>query len=115
LSVAPHPSATEPQFAPRDAHEEGLQPQTLGAPPPPQACPPEQAPQLSVPPQPSATEPQVALRDAQVEGVHEGPAAQIPPVQATPTLHVAAQWPQFAGSLNRSVSQPFAALPSQSA
>jgi hypothetical protein len=49
----------EPQFLPWRAHVVGVQPQTLGVPPPLQVCPvPEQEPQASVLPQPSGIEPQ---------------------------------------------------------
>jgi hypothetical protein len=50
LSVPPHLSLMLPQFFPSAAHEVGVQPQTLGTPPPPQLALPEQPPQSIVPP-----------------------------------------------------------------
>jgi hypothetical protein len=47
-----------PQFLPSAAQVVGVQPQTLGVPPPPQLWFPEQVPQLIEPPQPSEMVPQ---------------------------------------------------------
>jgi hypothetical protein len=59
----------EPQFLPWAAQVVGVQPQTLGVPPPPQVFVPVQAPQVRVPPQPLEIEPQFLPWAAQVVGV----------------------------------------------
>ena len=51
----------------------GVQPQTLGAPPPPQVWDPAQAPHSSVPPQPSGMAPQSFPWAAQVVGAQQAP------------------------------------------
>jgi hypothetical protein len=69
LSVLPHPSLTEPQPAPSDAHVSGTQPHTLAVPPPTHVCGAEHGPQFSVPPQPFGMLPQFFPAAAQVVGV----------------------------------------------
>jgi hypothetical protein len=67
--MPPQPSLLAPQLLPCAAQVAGVQPQTLGVPPPPQVCGAVQLPQLSVPPQPSGIEPQSLFCAAQVVGV----------------------------------------------
>jgi hypothetical protein len=60
LSVAPHPSASMPQFLPCAAHVVGVHPHTFAGPAPPHVWGGVQEPHPSVAPHPSEIEPQLA-------------------------------------------------------
>jgi hypothetical protein len=71
LIVPPQPSGAAPQVCPVGHVVLGVQPQTLGVPPPPQVWGAVQVPQLSVPPHPFAMLPQFLCWAAQVVGVQQ--------------------------------------------
>ena len=82
LTVPPQPLGTVPQLSPAGQVVIGVQPQTLGVPPPPQLCGAVQAgPQVSVPPQPSERVPQLAPPGQAVRGVQPQTLGVPPPPQ----------------------------------
>jgi hypothetical protein len=79
-----------PQFCPAGHDVRGVQPQTLGVPPPPHVCGAVQVPQFTVPPQPFGTVPQLSPAGHVVRGVQP----QTPGVPPPPQVCGAVQMPQ---------------------
>jgi hypothetical protein len=75
-SVAPHPSETVPQLAPRASHVFGVQPQWFGTPLPPHVVGGAQSPHSMMFAHPSFAFPHSAANLAHVRGSHTSPSSE---------------------------------------